>query len=133
MSKTVKRFAIGAALVGAAGYLAGILTAPKSGKETRQGIKDATNRGMNEAEKDLKRLLAELNSIIDTAQDRGGVVSDKAKQELNQLLDKAKDTKEKLREMLSAIHEGETEDQDLQQAIKDANQAIDHIKDYLKK
>jgi hypothetical protein len=35
--------------------------------------------------------------------------------------------------MLSAVHEGGAEDKDLRKAIKDANKAVDHIKDYLKK
>ncbi|MEO7364397.1 MAG: YtxH domain-containing protein [Candidatus Saccharimonadales bacterium] len=48
-SKTTKKLAIGAAIAGAAGYLAGVLTAPKSGKATRDDIKDATQRGISEA------------------------------------------------------------------------------------
>ena len=39
MAKTSK-FAVGAILGAAAGLVAGILTAPKSGKETRQDLKN---------------------------------------------------------------------------------------------
>jgi gas vesicle protein len=49
MSKKTKRFAIGALIVGAVGYVAGILTAPKSGKETRADIsqmRDKTNEAI---------------------------------------------------------------------------------------
>jgi hypothetical protein len=48
-------------------------------------------------------------------------------------VDKAKDTKEKVREMLSALHEGDAEDQDLKRAITNANSALDHLRDFLKK
>ena len=133
MGKVVKRFAIGAVIAGAAGYVAGMLTAPKSGKETRQDIKDATNKSMNEAEKELKKLHTQLSGALDDAKVNKDKLSGKAQKDLGDLLDKAKDTKEKAREMLSAIHEGSAEDKDLSKAIKDANAAIDHIKEYLKK
>lgn len=133
MPKSIKKIAIGAAFAGAAGYLAGVLTAPKSGKETRTDIADATQRGITEAEKDLKKLHTELGNLLTEAKDRGTDLGGKTQKELGELLNKAKDTKEKAREMLSAIHEGSAEDKDLRKAISDANKAVDHIKDYLKK
>jgi gas vesicle protein len=131
--KTLKRAAIGGALAATAGYVAGLLTAPKSGRETRDDLKHAADRGMSEAEKDLKRLHTELSKAIDDTKDSGDKLGKKAQSEFEQLLGKAKDTKEKAREVLSAIHEGDADDKDLKKAIKDANAAIDHIRDYLKK
>jgi gas vesicle protein len=133
MSKFAKRFALFAAVAGAAGYVAGLLTAPQSGKETRGDIKDATNRGITEAEKDLKQLHTELTKLLDELDKLRGQVKGRAETELSQLFDKAKDTKEKAREMISAVHEGDAEDKDLRKAIQDANAAIDHLKDFLKK
>lgn len=133
MAKTLKNLAIGTVIAGAAGYVAGILTAPKSGKETRSDIADVTQRGVTEAEKELKKLHTELGNLLDEAKDKGGDLGDKTQKDLADLLSKAKDTKEKAREMLSAIHEGGAEDKDLRKAIADANKAVDHIKDYLKK
>jgi gas vesicle protein len=130
---TIKKIAIGSTIAAAAGYIAGILTAPKSGKETRTDIKEATDRGIAEAEKDLKKLHTELDKVIKEAKTGRGKLGKKAEKDLGGLLDKAKDTKEKAREMLSAIHEGDAEDRDLKKAIKDANDAIDHLRDYLKK
>lgn len=129
----LKRIAVGSAVAAVAGYVAGVLTAPKSGKETRQDIKNAADRTRQEAEKDLKRLHTELDKVLDEAKARGGDFGKKAQSELNDLMDKAKDTKEKAREMLSAIHEGDAEDQDLKRAIKNANSALDHLREYLKK
>lgn len=135
MSKnnTAKKVAIGGAVAAIAGYVAGILTAPKSGKETRADIKDAAERARAEAEKDLKQLHTELDKIITEAKSRSKSLNSKAQEELNKLIEKAKDTKEKAREMLSALHEGGAEDKDLAKAIKDANNALDHLRDYLKK
>jgi gas vesicle protein len=130
---SAKKFAIGALVAGAAGYIAGILTAPQSGKETRQDIKEGVVKGVAEAEKELKMLYAELNKLIDRVKTVTEKLGDSAGKEGADLLNKAKDAREKLREMLSAIHEGDAEDKDLQKAIKDATDAIDHIKQYLKK
>jgi gas vesicle protein len=132
-NSTAKKVAIGGVIAAAAGYVAGILTAPKSGKETRADIKDAAEKTMAEAEKDLKNLHTELDKIITVAKARSEKLSAKAQKELSQLIDKAKDTKEKAREMLSALHEGGAEDKDLAKAIKDANNALEHLRDYLKK
>lgn len=132
-NSTAKKVAIGGVIAAAAGYVAGILTAPKSGKETRADIKDAAEKTMAEAEKDLKNLHTELDKIIKEAKARHAKLTSKAQKELSQLIDKAKDTKEKAREMLSALHEGGAEDKDLAKAIKDANNALEHLRDYLKK
>lgn len=130
---TAKKFAIGAAVAAAVGYLAGILTAPKSGKETRQDIKDTTQKGVGEAEKQLKQLYTELTDMIDQAKAKGSDLSAKTREQLDGLVDKAKESKDKARELLSAVHEGEADDKDLQRAINDASKAIEHLRDYLSK
>lgn len=133
MKDSTKRFAIGAMIVGAAGYLTGILTAPKSGKETRQDIKEATVNSINEAERQLKKLHTELNDVIAQAKDRGDKLSGKAKEELDVATLATKQVKETVREILSAVHEGRAEDKELQKAIKDAQNAVTHLKSYIKK
>jgi len=131
--QNMKRLALGSALAGVFGYIAGLLTAPQSGKETRQDIKENTSRGLAEAEKDLKKLHTELDKSLDRAKIRGGELRGRAKDELNDLANRANDSKEKVREVLSAIHEGEAEDKDLEKAVKQANTALDNLKKYLKK
>lgn len=133
MSKEVKRAAVGALVAGTLGYLVGILTAPKSGRETRQDIKNEVNKRLNEAERELKILLIDLNKIIAEAKIAADNVTGSAHQELADLITKAKDSKEKARKVLSAVHEGDAEDKDLQLAIKQASTAMNHLKAYLKK
>ncbi|HSX06903.1 MAG TPA: YtxH domain-containing protein [Candidatus Saccharimonadia bacterium] len=126
-----KKFALGALLSALAGYLTGLLTAPKSGKETRQTIKDKAAETYNAAEKELKKLHTELNDVISEVSDR--IDSLRNKKEVSDALDKGRDAKQKAREMLSALHDGEAEDKDLQKAIKDATAAIEHLRNYLHK
>lgn len=133
MDKRTKRIAVGTVVAAAAGYIAGILTAPKSGKETRRDIKDAAERTYTTAEKELKVLHTELNQLIDEARTRGDEVTGTAKEKLDKAMIVAKTAKEKTRELLSAVHEGDADDKDLQKAIQEARKAVDHLKSYLKK
>ena len=131
--KSLKRLAIGSSIAAATGYVVGVLTAPKSGKSTRNDIKQAADDRVADTEKELKKLHSELDKVIKEAKSGSGKVSKKTQKELSGIVEKAKDTKEKAREVIGAIKEGEAADKDLKRAIKDARAAIDHLKDYLKK
>lgn len=133
MKDAGKKIALGAIIAGAVGYVAGVLTAPKSGKETRQDIKNKAGQLMAEAEKRLKALHTELSSLLAQARTKAEAVKGKARTELEKAMDTAAKAKEKAREMLSAAHEGTAEDKDLDQAVKEAAKAIDHLKTYLSK
>jgi len=133
MNKSAKKFALGTVIAAAAGYLAGILTAPKSGKDTRDDIKTAAENGVHEAERQLKKLHTELNTVISEATTRVEEVSGKAKVELQKAMDSSTAVKEKAREILSAVHEGHADDKDLKKAIADAEKAVEHLKHYLVK
>ena len=133
MKNTTKRFAVGTLLAAAAGYVAGILTAPKSGKETRQDIKETTEKTIQETEKQLKKLHTELSDLLLQAKTRAEKLSGKAKEEMDMAVKATHTVKEKAREILSAVHEGDADDKDLQKAIKDSQKAIDHLKTFLAK
>src|ERR1700691_2759778 len=107
-NKKLKRIAVGTGVVAAAaGYVAGVLTAPKSGKETRGDIKAAAKKSRVEAEKELKKLQTELEKVMKEAKVRGGKLSAKGQKELKELVEKAKNSKEKTREVISAVREGD--------------------------
>jgi gas vesicle protein len=133
MNKSTKRLALGTLFAAAAGYLTGILTAPKSGKETREDIKEAAEHGMAEAEKQLKKLHTQMNDLLAQAKTRVATLKGTAQKDLQVAMEKVTVAKEKARELLSALHEGGAEDKDLKKAIKEANSAMDHLKGYLTK
>ena len=133
MGKTAKRFALGTVIAAAAGYVAGILTAPKSGKETRKDIKDKTTQTITEAEKQLKKLHTELTKTLEQAKQQAETLKGKAREEMDMAMEKTKVVKEKARELLSAVHEGDADDKELRKAIDDANKSIEHLRKYLKK
>jgi gas vesicle protein len=129
-TKNVAAFAVIAALLG---YIAGILTAPKSGKETRSDIKDAAIRTKKELETRLKKLYEDLNDLIDKSEVRLKDLKGRSSLQLKQAIKKAKNAKDTAREVLSALHEGEADDQDLNDAVKELNDAMDNLKKYVTK
>lgn len=133
MKVSAKKVALTTLAAAAAGYLAGILTAPKSGKETRKDIKDVTVKSYNEAEKQLKKLHTELNQSLADAKTKVATLSGKAQEELEAAMKSAMQGKDKAREILSAVHEGEAQDKDLEKAIKDVRASLEHLKKYLAK
>ncbi len=133
MGKTAKRVAISTVFAAAAGYIAGILTAPKSGRETRTDIKDRAAATKLQAEKQLKQLHTELGKALDQARDQAVELKGKAKVEIDAAMDKTRVVKEKARELLSALHEGDADDKDLRKAIDEANATIANLRSYLKK
>lgn len=132
MNKGTK-FALGTAVAAGIGYVAGILTAPKSGKETRMDIQDQAVKAKKESEKKLKELNSELTKQMNTAKSKIKTAESGAKAELQKALDKATAAKDKSRQILSAFHEGESEDKDLQKAVAEVHSAIDHLKEYMNK
>lgn len=134
MGKTDGKNVVAAVIIGAAaGYVAGILTAPKSGKETRADIKNATDKYVADAQVKLQSLREDLSNLIDDASERAKLYSEKGKKEVAGLVDKAKSAQVKAKEVLSAVKSGEAQDKDLQKALQDANNAKDHLAEYLKK
>lgn len=129
-----KKWAIGALLAVLIGYVAGILTAPKSGKETRQDLKDAASRAMQEGEKELKMLHTQMTQLLDQAREKATTLKGTTQKQLQAAMEKTLIAKEKAREMLSALHEGnDADDEDLRAAIDEANRAVEHLKVYMKK
>jgi gas vesicle protein len=115
------------------GFLAGILTAPKSGKETREDIKETANRVVSEAEKKLKVLHSEMNIVLMDAKELMQGKTGKTKDDLSRAYDKAKQTQGKVKVLLTTLRDGgASDDPELSQAIKDAKEAVSHLKKYMK-
>lgn len=130
---TAKVVATGALLAAGAGYLTGILTAPKSGKETRNDISKTASRTRVDAEKQLKKLHSELNSLIKDGDKASKKARTKANSELADATEKAKIAKEKAKGILSALHDGDADDPNLQAVLEEVKLAKNNLVKYLKK
>ncbi len=132
-SSNTGKFALGAALTALAGYIAGVLTAPKAGRETREDIKNKAVETYSAAEKELKKLHTELGDVLAEAGNKLGDLRGKGSKSLDEAVAKGKTAKDKAREMLSSLHDGEADDKDLKKAITEATKAVENLRNYLKK
>lgn len=128
-----KVVAASAIVAAGAGYLAGILTAPKSGKDTRKDISKKASKAKIEGEKQLKNLHSELNDTIKEVDDLTKRAKIKVTDELNEANKKAKVARDKSKEILSALHHGDADDPNLKAVIKEATAAKNNLVKYLKK
>jgi gas vesicle protein len=133
MAKNLKKIT-GGAIVGAiVGFVTGLLVAPKSGKQTRADIKNATERSVVAAEKRLKTVHTELVELIDKSTKLLEEESGRTHKQIDQAINDAQKIKQKVRELLSVIHEGDVEDKDLKAAVDEAEKVIAHLKSFFSK
>ncbi|HSX18012.1 MAG TPA: YtxH domain-containing protein [Candidatus Saccharimonadales bacterium] len=129
---TGRKIAVGALVAGAAGYLAGILTAPKSGKETRGDIADKASDVKEDSIEQLQNAQAELEELIQDAKNKTMALSAKAREEFDEAVIKAKDAKNKTGTLLKSVKAGEADDPELNKAIKQARAAAKNLAKYFK-
>ena len=129
---TARKIAVGSAVAGIAGYLAGVLTAPKSGKDTRTDIAHKAGDVKDTAEEQLLDLNDELKSLIKDTKAKTIVLSSTARAELNEAVIRAKDAQNKTAQVLKAVKNGEASDPDLNKAVKQARQAVKNLGKFFK-
>ncbi|HET9850626.1 MAG TPA: YtxH domain-containing protein [Candidatus Saccharimonadales bacterium] len=129
---TGKKLAAGAALGGIAGYLAGLLTAPKSGAQTRQDLGVKAGGVKSEAENQLQSVADELAQALKSAKTKTATGGAKARADLNEAVIKAKDAQNKASEVLKAVRAGEAANPELNRAVKQGRQALRNLSKYLK-
>lgn len=129
---TKRNLALGTAVAAVAGYVAGILTAPKSGKETRTDIADKAGDLKDSAEHQLIYLQAELKDLLTKTKSQTVALSAQAREEFNEAVVKAKDAQNKASSVLKAVKAGEAADPELNKAIKQGKQAAKNLSKYLK-
>lgn len=129
---TGRKIAIGAVVAGVGGYLAGLLTAPKSGRETRQDIAKKAGEIKDGSLEQLESSHKELAAALKQAQTKAGTLKASAREEFNEAVIRAKDAQNKSGAVLKAVRNGRAEDPDLNKAVKQAKQAIKNLGKFLK-
>lgn len=127
----LKKIAVGTAIAGAAGYFVGVLTAPKEGKKTRKQLKKSADRNIADVEKQLKDVYTELGQLMGNA--KGVKMNGQTQKKFGKAVSNAGNAKDKLRQVISSIHEGEATDKDLSRALEDARRSLQHLKQFLTK
>ena len=130
--KTGQKVALGAAIAGIGGYFAGILTAPKSGKETRAELADKTVELKDDASHQLQVAQDELGVVLKEAQSKTVALGSQAREEFNEALVRAKDAQNKTKTILKAVKAGQAQDPELNKAVKQAKLAKKNLSKFLK-
>ena len=124
-NKFIKGGILGALL----GAIAGILFAPKSGKETREDIKKQAGRAKSETEKQLKQLFQEVNEQVSSAKDKAQTLGSKARTEVDELVAAAQPLQAKLKELISNVREGvDVDEKELDTTMERARSAAASLK-----
>ncbi|MGH7156567.1 MAG: YtxH domain-containing protein [Candidatus Saccharimonadales bacterium] len=129
---TARKIAVGSTIAGVAGYLAGILTAPKSGEQTRKDLANKAGDLKDDATGQLEDLNDELKDLIQSTKVKTIALSSTARADFNEAVVRAKDAQNKAAQVLKAAKAGEAEDPDLNKAAKQARQALKNLGKFLK-
>lgn len=127
------KWIIGSSVVAGIGYVAGILSAPRSGWRTRKKLAKSASKARVDGEKQLKKLYRELNVQLGEAEKAIKKAKKGSDKELKKQVANAKKTKEKAKLILSALRNGEAEDPDLKKVINDTKKAKVNLAKFLKK
>ncbi len=126
------KLVVGMFIAGLAGFAAGVLTAPKSGSETRQDIKRTANRVVADLQERIENLREDIDDLIIIATDKSYELKGRAKNQLDDAIEKAKDARTKASTVAKAVKNGEAEEPELNRAIKQLSDAKKNLTKYLK-
>lgn len=115
------------------GYVSGILTAQKPGKETREDIANFAKKTRDQIQDKVHAKHEDLVIAVRQAEDKLKSIKASSREGLRKAIDAAKKAKEQTKTVIAAMHRGTADDEDLQQAIDEANSALNHLKEYLNK
>jgi gas vesicle protein len=127
-----KKMALSALIAGVAGYVGGLLTAPKSGKETRKQLAEEAEGLKESTEDQLQKANDELKVLIKDAKSKTVGLSAQAREEFNEAVIRAKDAQNKASTTLKALKNGSAEDPELNKAVKQAKLAARNLGKYFK-
>ena len=102
-----KKFGLGVIIGAIAGVAAGFLTAPKSGKETRQDIKNKAQEARGSAERKLKEAHKELEKLSAEAKSKAKDLKGKAQEEMDSYANKADELKVRVKGAITSIKSGD--------------------------
>jgi len=128
MKKNSRNIVFGAVVIGAASYLAGILTAPKKGSETREDIRHASVNAKISLEKSLKKLYADSSRQIERALNVNHELTKQTKRELDLLIASVKHATEKIKIYLTSIRDGDIEEEEITLLLTDGRDNTERLK-----
>lgn len=124
--------ALVALIAAGAGYLGGLLSAPRSGKQTRKQLSRSASKAKVQGEKQLKGLYTEVKDNLDKVEARIAKTRGKASDEMKDAVKAGKEAQAKAKMLLSALHDGDVDDPNLKAVIADVKSARDNLEKFAK-
>lgn len=122
------KFALGALIGAAVGAVAALLTAPKSGEETRKEIKDKATEVSHETMRQLRKVEGELNKRISDAKRMASKYEGQARAEVDALIARAEKMKDQATKMVEDVKRDAKEQVD-EKFMADVRKVIDDLED----
>jgi gas vesicle protein len=132
MKKPIKNIAKVATIGAGIGYLAGLLTAKQSGKETREDIVNTSKKVIDTAETKGDALYKELVELIKQVESKVSSSKKTVASGLATATATAKKTQARASDILKAVKSGKATDKDLADSVKNTKAAIKSLRNYLK-
>lgn len=129
--KTGGKFVLGAIFGAIAGAIAALLTAPKSGKETREDLKDKANEYKDDAVRQLRKLEGELNKKMSDVRRAAHKLEGTYKDQADALLAKAEAIKDRTLASIEKLKKDADSklDEKLTSDVKDVIAKLDELRD----
>ena len=129
--KTGGKFVLGAIFGAIAGAIAALLTAPKSGKETREDLKDKANEYKDDAVRQLRKLEGELNKKMSDVRRVAHKLEGTYKDQADALLAKAEAIKDRTLASIEKLKKDADSklDEKLTSDVKDVIAKLDELRD----
>lgn len=130
MKKTTAAFV--AMIAAGAGYLGGLLSAPRSGKQTRDKLAKSASKAKTDGEKQLKKLYGEISDSIADVEKQVTKARSKANNERKEAVKTAREARDKAKLLLTAIRNGEADDPNLKSVLSEVKSAKTHLGKFVK-
>lgn len=132
MYKRIRNLYFVTLFIGSVGYILGLLTASKSGKDFRREIETTGRKNLINLEKQLKAQYSDLNNQLQVLENNLDASSKVVAEKINKYIVDVKKMQKKSKILLSALHDGTAEDDELIQVIDEINNLKSSIKKYFK-
>lgn len=124
--------ALVALIAAGAGYIGGLLSAPRSGKQTRDKLAKSASKAKTDSEKQLKKLYGELTDSISDVEKQVTKARSKANNERKEAVKTAREARDKAKLLLTAIRHGEADDPNLKAVVNEVKSAKSHLGKFVK-
>jgi gas vesicle protein len=108
------------------GYVAGLLTAPRSGQRTRKRLQKSVN--IQQIEREFKSIYSENKDLLNKVSK-----IPKFNSKFKEIENRTRTSQKKIKNILSSLHGQDNLDEDLEAALSRAKESLNELRKFIKK